>query len=163
MGAVQRVLVTLIANAVALAVAAALFDGIRVGEADAVQQIVTLLLVGGVLGIVNAIVTPIVRLLSLPLIVLTRVVPQDADLPPELRAKLPPDFPWDAIETVWQELQAELAALVPGARQVIATESGHYIQVEQPELVIEAVRQVVEAVRDPDTWATPAASPSPAA
>jgi putative membrane protein len=71
MGAVQRVLVTLIANAVALAVAAALFDGIRVGEADAVQQIVTLLLVGGVLGIVNAIVTPIVRLLSLPLIVLT--------------------------------------------------------------------------------------------
>jgi len=99
----------------------------------------------------------------LPLIVLTRVVPQDADLPPELRAKLPPDFPWDAIETVWQELQAELAALVPGARQVIATESGHYIQVEQPELVIEAVRQVVEAVRDPDTWATPAASPSPAA
>ncbi|MBA2507310.1 MAG: phage holin family protein [Nocardioidaceae bacterium] len=67
----QRVLVTLIANAVALAVAAALFDGIRVGEADAVQQIVTLLLVGGVLGIVNAIVTPIVRLLSLPLIVLT--------------------------------------------------------------------------------------------
>ncbi len=71
MAAVQRVLVTLIANAVALAVAAALFDGIRVGEADAVQQIVTLLLVGGVLGIVNAIVTPIVRLLSLPLIVLT--------------------------------------------------------------------------------------------
>lgn len=71
MGAVQRVLVTLIANAVALAVAAALFDGIRVGEADAVQQIVTLLLVGGVLGIVNAIVTPIVRLLSLPLIILT--------------------------------------------------------------------------------------------
>ncbi|CAN5557833.1 phage holin family protein [soil metagenome] len=71
MGAVQRVLVTLIANAVALAVAAALFDGIRVGGADAVQQIVTLLLVGGVLGIVNAIVTPIVRLLSLPLIILT--------------------------------------------------------------------------------------------
>ncbi len=71
MGAVQRVLVTLIANAVALAVAAALFDGIRVGGADAVQQIVTLLLVGGVLGIVNAIITPIVRLLSLPLIILT--------------------------------------------------------------------------------------------
>ncbi len=100
---------------------------------------------------------------SLPLVVLTHGVPVGGDLPPELRSILPPDFPWDAIETVWQELQAELAALVPGARQVIATESGHYIQVEQPELVIEAVRQVVEAVRDPDTWATPAASPSPAA
>lgn len=71
MGAVQRVLVTLIANAVALAVAAALFDGIRVGGASAVDQIGTLLLVGGVLGIVNVIVTPIVKLLSLPLIILT--------------------------------------------------------------------------------------------
>jgi pimeloyl-ACP methyl ester carboxylesterase len=49
-------------------------------------------------------------------------------------------------------LQAELAALVPGARHVIATESGHYIQLQQPELVIEAIRQVVEGVRHPDTW-----------
>jgi pimeloyl-ACP methyl ester carboxylesterase len=59
--------------------------------------------------------------------------------------------------------QAELAALVPGARHVVATESGHGIQQDQPELVIEAVRQVVEAVRDPGKWATPSASPSPAA
>ena len=43
-------------------------------------------------------------------------------------------------------------ALVPHARQVIASASGHYIQVEQPQLVIEAIRQVVEGVRHPNTW-----------
>ena len=42
--------------------------------------------------------------------------------------------------------------LLPNARHVIAEESGHGVHVEQPELVIEAIRQVVEAVRDPDTW-----------
>lgn len=93
----------------------------------------------------------------LPLVVLTHGVPLGAELPPEARSALPPDFPWDAFETVWQELQAELAALTPDARQVMATESGHYIQLQQPELVIDAVREVAEAVRDPSTWATPAA------
>jgi pimeloyl-ACP methyl ester carboxylesterase len=94
---------------------------------------------------------------SLPLVVLTHGVPVGAELPPEMRSELPPDFPWDTFETVWQELQAGLAALEPNARQVIATESGHYIQLQQPELVIDAVRTVVEAVRDPSTWGTPQA------
>jgi pimeloyl-ACP methyl ester carboxylesterase len=43
------------------------------------------------------------------------------------------------------------AALVPGARFSVATESGHDVHQDQPELVIEAIRQVVEAVRHPDT------------
>ena len=88
----------------------------------------------------------------LPLVVLTRGVPARDDLPPEVQAALPPDFPWETFDAVWQALQDELAALVPGARHVIATTSGHYIQVDQPELVIEAIRQVVEGVRHPDTW-----------
>ena len=109
----------------------------------------------------------------LPLVVLTHGVPAGAEMPPEVQSALPPDFPWDTFDTVWQALQAELAALVPEARQVIATESGHYIQLEQPDLVIEAIQQVVDGVRDPDTWddlasccsgraqnATPAASPA---
>lgn len=50
-----------------------------------------------------------------------------------------------------------MAALVPDARQVIATESGHFIQLQQLELVIDAVRTVVEAVRYPSTWGTPEA------
>jgi pimeloyl-ACP methyl ester carboxylesterase len=44
------------------------------------------------------------------------------------------------------------AALVPDARYSVASESGHDIHQDQPELVTEAVRQVVEGVRNPDTW-----------
>ena len=98
----------------------------------------------------------------LPLVVLTRGLPASAEVPPEARSALPPDFPWDAFDTVWHALQDELAALAPGARHVVAAESGHYIQLEQPELVIAAIQQVVDAVRDPGTWTTPAASPAAA-
>lgn len=90
---------------------------------------------------------------TLPLVVLSRGrAPFDADSP-EVQAAFPPGFPIDAIEPAWHAGQAALAALVPGARWVIATESAHWIQVDQPGLVIEAIRQVVEAVRDPSTWA----------
>ena len=44
------------------------------------------------------------------------------------------------------------ATLVPNARYSVATESGHDIHQDQPELVIEAMRQVVAGVRNPDTW-----------
>jgi pimeloyl-ACP methyl ester carboxylesterase len=45
--------------------------------------------------------------------------------------------------------QEQLATLVPDARYAVAAESAHYIQLQQPELVVDAVRRVVEAVRDP--------------
>ena len=46
----------------------------------------------------------------------------------------------------------DLATLVPHARFSVASESGHDIHQDQPELVIEAIRQVVAGVRNPDTW-----------
>ncbi|MGH2616891.1 MAG: alpha/beta fold hydrolase [Thermomicrobiales bacterium] len=46
----------------------------------------------------------------------------------------------------------EKVALVPKARFTVASESGHDIHQDQPELVIEAIRQVVAGVRNPDTW-----------
>ena len=49
-------------------------------------------------------------------------------------------------------LQQDVATLVPDARLIVATESGHNIHQDQPELVIDAIRQVVTAVRDPSTW-----------
>ncbi|MFT4038332.1 MAG: alpha/beta hydrolase [Thermomicrobiales bacterium] len=45
------------------------------------------------------------------------------------------------------------AALAPQARFSVAAESGHDIHQDQPELVIEAIRQVVAGVRNPATWA----------
>jgi pimeloyl-ACP methyl ester carboxylesterase len=79
----------------------------------------------------------------MPLIVLTHGQPWEWG----------PDFPAAALEDLWPPLQEDLASLVPGARLVIAEESGHFIQLQQPELVIEAIRQVVDAVRDPGRWA----------
>jgi pimeloyl-ACP methyl ester carboxylesterase len=90
----------------------------------------------------------------LPLVVLSRGrAPFDAESP-EVRAAFPPGFPIDVFEPAWQAGQAELAALVPGARHVVATKSAHWIQLDEPGLVIEAVRQVADAVRDPSSWTT---------
>ncbi|HEX2158676.1 MAG TPA: alpha/beta hydrolase, partial [Actinomycetes bacterium] len=53
-------------------------------------------------------------------------------------------------ERLWRQLQRELAQLVDGGRLVVATQSGHNIQDEQPELVLDAIRDVVRAVRAGD-------------
>ena len=60
------------------------------------------------------------------------------------------------------ELQEDLAQLVPDSRHTIAGRSGHDIHQDEPALVIAAIRQVVEAVRDRRTWPPPAATPIPA-
>jgi pimeloyl-ACP methyl ester carboxylesterase len=47
-------------------------------------------------------------------------------------------------------MQEALARLSSRSKHVIADKSGHYIQRDQPELVIHFVRQVVEATRTLD-------------
>jgi pimeloyl-ACP methyl ester carboxylesterase len=81
---------------------------------------------------------------AMPMVVLTHGRPWD----------YPPDYPAAALEDLWLPLQRKLAALVPDSRLVIAEESQHYIHHTQPDLVVEAIRQVVDAVRDPNTWTT---------
>jgi pimeloyl-ACP methyl ester carboxylesterase len=61
----------------------------------------------------------------------------------------PADYPAAALEAIWAPLQADLASLVPGGQLVVAGESQHYIQVDQPDLVIASIWQVVSALRDP--------------
>jgi len=46
---------------------------------------------------------------------------------------------------MWQQLQAELAMRSPQGQQVAVAESGHYIHLEQPQVVIDAIDQVVAA------------------
>ena len=43
------------------------------------------------------------------------------------------------------EMHAELAALSPEGEVVVAEESTHYIHFDQPELVIDAINQVLDA------------------
>jgi hypothetical protein len=95
----------------------------------------------------------------LPLVVLS--AGHTGEMTPDQAAALPPGYP-EALLATLQANTAYLASLVPDAL-LVAVDSGHYIQAEHPAVVIAAIQQVVDAVRDPASWATPAASPSPAA
>ena len=61
-------------------------------------------------------------------------------------------FSPEALDGAWRAAQERLATLVPRARYTLASESGHYIQLQQPALVSEAVRQVVAGVRTSAAW-----------
>ncbi len=76
---------------------------------------------------------------DMPLVVLSH----DPDTPQ-------PDLPEDLVKPAndaWQQMQQELAQLSSKGQQVIAKNSGHYIQLDRPDLVIEAVRTVVDQAR----------------
>ncbi len=66
----MKLILTILANAVAIWVAAALLDGIRIGGEGSTYWL-TLLGAAVIFGGLNAVVKPILKLLSLPLIVLT--------------------------------------------------------------------------------------------
>jgi putative membrane protein len=72
----MRFVTWLVTNAIALAVAAWFFDGIRFtgpshGQAELEEKLLPLLAVALILGIVTAIVKPVLTLLSLPLVIIT--------------------------------------------------------------------------------------------
>jgi pimeloyl-ACP methyl ester carboxylesterase len=75
-------------------------------------------------------------------------------------AERPPGWPLAEEERIWRELHAAIARLVPNGRHVVVEESGHTIHQEQPAVVTDQIRAVVEAVRDPNSWASPVASPA---
>jgi pimeloyl-ACP methyl ester carboxylesterase len=52
-----------------------------------------------------------------------------------------------ATSDAWQKMQEELTHLSTRGTRVIAKNSGHYIQLDRPDLVIEAVRNVVLQAR----------------
>ncbi len=64
-------LLRILTNAVALAAAARLFDGIRITGADDRGRLLTLLVVALLFGVVNEFVRPVVAFLSFPLYLLT--------------------------------------------------------------------------------------------
>jgi putative membrane protein len=67
----KNLIIKLLANAVALAVASWVVGGITLQGATTGRRILTLLIVAAIFGIVNAVVKPIAKLLSLPFIILT--------------------------------------------------------------------------------------------
>ena len=76
---------------------------------------------------------------DLPLVVLTSPAEERADdLPVGLSAKF---------DEIWVELQFEWAKISSQCTHIIAEGSGHFIQEEQPALVVDAIYQVFEEVR----------------
>ena len=54
---------------------------------------------------------------------------------------------YDKVYEAKKEMQKELASLSKQGQQVIATESGHMVHYNQPDLVIDAIQTIVEQVR----------------
>ncbi|MFO1059680.1 MAG: alpha/beta hydrolase [Dongiaceae bacterium] len=95
----------------------------------------------------------------MPLIVLSADHPWGPLLPGMIAdgfmpADIPPDFGY-VTDRAQKEAQARLAALVPGARHVTHTDSGHEIHKDQPQLVLDSIRDVVQAVRAGSTQLEP--------
>jgi pimeloyl-ACP methyl ester carboxylesterase len=88
----------------------------------------------------------------LPLVVLSADRPWGPQIPSLVASgALPPDTPPDfgyVIDAAQKPAQEDLAKLVPGAEHITETNSGHDIHNEQPQLVIDAIRKVVDADRD---------------
>lgn len=80
---------------------------------------------------------------DLPLIVLSHDPDRSsADLPPNLVKPT---------NDAWEAMQEEMAHLSTQGSQIIVRNSGHYIQVDRPDVVIDAVRKVVDQARASQT------------
>ncbi len=87
----------------------------------------------------------------LPLVVLSADRPWGPQIPSmiaegKLAADVPPDFGY-VTDAAQKRAQERLAKLVPDAKHITDTNSGHEIHKEQPQLMIDSIRQVVNAVR----------------
>ena len=67
----KNMIIRLLANTVALAAASWIVGGITLQGATTGKRVLTLLIVAAIFGIVNAIVKPVVKVLSFPLLILT--------------------------------------------------------------------------------------------
>jgi pimeloyl-ACP methyl ester carboxylesterase len=88
---------------------------------------------------------------AMPIVVLSADRPWGPQVGSMIAAgKLPADVPTDfgyVVDTAQKKAQERLAQLVPNEKHITNTNSGHEIHKEQPQLVISAIREVVEAVR----------------
>ena len=80
------------------------------------------------------------------------VLSHDPDKP---SSDLPPDLAKPTNEA-WEKMQEELAHLSTRGTQTVAKNSAHYIQIDRPEVVIDAVRNVVEQARQAQSQLAPA-------
>ena len=76
------------------------------------------------------------QLPAVPLTVITATQPDHWD-------DDPPDYPYEAVQSVWMELQRELVGLRPNARHVLAA-TGHYVHQGDADLVVSEISRMRE-------------------
>ncbi len=59
----------------------------------------------------------------------------------------PAGIPAEEAERTWRSMQEELAGMSATCEFLVVEESGHFIQIERPATVLEAVRRLIEKVR----------------
>jgi pimeloyl-ACP methyl ester carboxylesterase len=77
-------------------------------------------------------------------------------------AKPNPDKLWQEVRPVWAAAHDEWAKSLPQGRHVVTEQSGHGIHVEQPELVVELLREMVDRLRRQQPPAASSDTPTPA-
>jgi pimeloyl-ACP methyl ester carboxylesterase len=60
----------------------------------------------------------------------------------------PPDYPYEAVQAVWFDLQAQHAHLRPEARHIKA-DAGHYVHQDAPDLVVDEILRMVDSLDSP--------------
>ena len=79
------------------------------------------------------------RILDVPLVVVTRGRYDGLQrLPKETQAR---------IKNAWEDMQADLVTLSSQGTQMVAANSDHYVHLGQPDIVVDAIRQVVAKAR----------------
>ena len=66
-----------------------------------------------------------------------------AGIPVILLSAMTTDLPAEA-KKMWKDKHEEWVAKVPGAKLIAAEKSGHFIQAQEPQLVVDTIRQVIE-------------------
>jgi hypothetical protein len=76
----------------------------------------------------------------MPSVVLTKTEPF---------ARLPSSvgFAFEDLERIWPEASQDLVKLEPDTPHIFATGSDHYIQIHQPDLVIQSIQLVTERAK----------------
>ena len=65
----------------------------------------------------------------------------------------------EEMSRAWEEMQTEMVALSPYGKRIIARKSSHYVQRDEPEVVVAAIEEVLTGLRR--AAASPGAPPTP--
>lgn len=74
---------------------------------------------------------------NIPLVVLSRSKPET----------WPIDLPNEEAEQIWMDLQIELANLSSNSTHIIVEDSGHFIHIDRPETIVDAIQEIMTTMQ----------------